>query len=200
MKFHGNIDLLDNQLRQAVLQQETSYPTVPKPGRMIFKDKRVLICVEINGDLPVWVPLTHELDTHVHIQSTAATSWTVTHNLNTTTPMIQVFDTNNSPVIFDNWAPIDNNSGTVTVTAADTGRAVLMYGDIFGGPKTQVSYTHTQSTSSTTWVITHNLGYNPIVRAFVGNQEVQPASIVHDSINQVTLTFSSAYTGTARLI
>ena len=84
-----------------------------------------------------------------------------------------------------------------------------MYSDptigIVGGAQVlqpdQVTFTHTQTGSSTAWVVTHNLGYYPIVRVFLGtNLEIQPQTIIHDSIFQTTITFSSAQVGTAKFV
>lgn len=62
---------------------------------------------------------------------------------------------------------------------------------------------HTQGAASATWVVTHNFGYYPIVRVFSdfgnGLEEFIPEDIVHDSLNQVTITFIDPYDGEAKL-
>jgi hypothetical protein len=50
------------------------------------------------------------------------------------------------------------------------------------------------------WVIPHALGRYPIVRIFIGNQEVQPETITFDTLDQVTVTFTTAQVGQAKLI
>lgn len=68
--------------------------------------------------------------------------------------------------------------------------------------ETITGYTHSQTVASTSWVITHNLGTNaPVVDCWVdvlGNKtKILPLSVVATSDVQVTITFSSAYTGEA---
>jgi hypothetical protein len=53
---------------------------------------------------------------------------------------------------------------------------------------------------SDTWTVIHGLGYYPITRVFIGNQEVQPLSITHDSVNQTTIRFTTSQVGTAKFI
>jgi chloramphenicol 3-O-phosphotransferase len=80
------------------------------------------------------------------------------------------------------------------------GRVVLLSGSVDGNTKPSYAYEHFQTTLADTWVINHGLGHEPIVRVFIGNQEVQPASITFNTLNQVTITFTQAYVGIARLI
>ena len=66
------------------------------------------------------------------------------------------------------------------------------------GP-TGSSYVHTQATPAATWVINHNLGFFPAITVedSAGN-EVEGA-ITYNSANQVTITFSAAFSGRALL-
>lgn len=66
-------------------------------------------------------------------------------------------------------------------------------------------YTHTQSIPSTSWVISHNLGLDqPIVDVFVDDNgtitRILPASVVVTDSNTITLTFTSARSGTAEVV
>lgn len=61
-------------------------------------------------------------------------------------------------------------------------------------------YTHTQASSSASWVVNHNLGYRPTVAVFsAGGVEVE-ATITHNSVNQTTISFNTAVTGTATFL
>lgn len=60
------------------------------------------------------------------------------------------------------------------------------------------SYTHTESTPSMTWVIDHDLGYNPSVTV-VDSSERQVEGDVAYSLGQVIVTFSAAFSGKAYL-
>lgn len=199
MKFYGNANLQKNLIQNAALETLSAFPSAPVVGQVAFVNSIVYICVTA-GSLPVWVPLTNEITSYTHLQSTGAYSWSVNHQLNTTSVNVQVYDENASMVIPSSIDIIDPDNVTITFSTAAAGRAVVLTGHFDGNVKPTYAYTHYQNTASTEWVITHNLGYNPIVRVFIGNQEVQPLTITHDSTNQVTITFSTAQAGYARLI
>lgn len=200
MKFYGHANLLQNEIQNAALQTLTSFPTSPVVGQLAFVNSIVFICVSSLNSLPVWVPLTREITAYTHTQSEPVSSWNIVHNLNTTSVNIQVFDANSRAVIPDEIETTSPNTAIVTFGSNQAGRAVIVSGHFDGNVKPTYAYTHYQSVASTTWVITHALGYNPIVRVFIGTSEVQPKAIVHDTVNQVTITFETPQVGYARLI
>ena len=53
------------------------------------------------------------------------------------------------------------------------------------------TYTHTQSSSSDTWAITHNLGRFPSVTVIDSGNTVVKGTVVYNSNNQLTVTFFS---------
>nr|BAR36753.1 phage protein [uncultured Mediterranean phage uvMED] len=59
------------------------------------------------------------------------------------------------------------------------------------------NYVHTQSSASATWVVTHNLGKNASVTVVDSAGTVVIGQVDYDSINQITLTFSGAFSGKA---
>lgn len=63
------------------------------------------------------------------------------------------------------------------------------------------SYQHIQAEPSTTWVISHYLGYYPIVDTFIdvaGDKfKAIPLEVVYDTPNQCTVSFTEAQTGIA---
>lgn len=200
MKFYGDIALNQNQLQKATLELEGSWPATPKVGQLLFMNKIVYICIEIATGTPVWIPLTRELNCYFHMQVNTATTWSINHNLQSGTPLVQVFDNTNKMIIPDQVEIIDQNNITVTFGQTISGRAVVMSGSVEGGPRSAYSYEFTQTSSSSTWTIVHGLGYLPIVRVFIGNQEVQPLSITHDSNFQTTITFSTPQVGMVKFI
>lgn len=199
MKFYGNANLQQNELQNAVLTTLTSFPTAPKAGQLAFVYNTVFLCVSIANDLPVWIPLSREITAYTYGQQSAAATWTIDHNLNTTSVNVQVYDSTGISVIPDSVTAVSATQVVVEFGTAQSGRAVLVSGHFDGYEKPIYAYTFFQSESSTTWVIQHNLGYFPVVRIFIGNQEVQPLSIIHDSTLQTTVTFSTAQVGYARL-
>jgi len=54
-----------------------------------------------------------------------------------------------------------------------------------------VTYTHSQTSSSNTWTITHNLGRYPSVTVVDTGGTVLTAAITYNSANQLTVTFFS---------
>lgn len=203
MKMFGNIQMQDTYVEKLAITTESAFPANPTVGRILFMNKIVYICVEIVSGLPVWVPLTKEVDTATMTVATedAATLWEFTHNLNTNSPLIQIYDTATNRAIFpDHIQVVDSNRVNLAFTEAQSGTAVAMFGSLIGSPHPQYAFEFNQTTGSTTWVVPHNLGHYPIVRVFIGNQEVQPLSIVHDSLNQTTITFSLPQIGYATFI
>ena len=200
MKFYGHANLQQNELQNAALSTLSNFPVLPVVGQLAFVNSIVFICISNLNDLPIWVPMTREITAYTHSQPTGASTWSITHGLNTTSVNVQIFDSFNKMVIPDEIEVTGPNTVNVTLAAAMTGRAVVLSGHFDGNVKPTYSFTFYQNSASTTWVIQHNLGYNPIVRVFIGTAEVQPQSIVHDSTNQVTITFSTAQVGYARLI
>lgn len=62
-----------------------------------------------------------------------------------------------------------------------------------------MSHRHIQSVNSNSWVITHNLGYRPSVTIIDLDGDVVNADITYNTLNQLTLTFSSTIKGEAYL-
>lgn len=199
MKFYGDANLQQNELQNAVLSTLTSFPQTPKVGQFAFVNSIVFVCVTA-GSTPVWVPLTREITAYTHTQESPATTWTFTHGLNTTSINVQIYDASNNVIIPDSITSNGATGASVSFGTAQSGRAVVITGHFDGNVKPNYAYTHFQSDSNTSWVITHNLGYNPIVRVFIGTSEVQPASVTHNSSNQVTITFATPQVGYARLL
>ncbi len=199
MKFYGHANLQQNEIQNGVLTTLTQFPDSPKVGQIAFVNSIVYICVTA-GSLPVWVPLTREITAYTHVQEADADTWNVVHNLNTTSVNVQIYDQTSNVVIPNSIVTTGPNTATVTFSTAVQGRAVVVTGHFDGNVKPTYAQTFYQSPASTTWTINHNLGYNPIVRVFIGTSEVQPASITHPSANQTVITFTTAQAGYARLI
>lgn len=200
MKSFGNINFQQNLAQQLAFEVESGFPASPVVGRVLFTNKRLYICVDIGSGFPVWIPMTNEVNTYTFQQSSPSASWSIPHNLATTNPLVQIYDATQTMIIPNSVDIVDSNNLTVTFGSAVAGMAVIMYGDIDGAPKSQYAYTFYQTSASTTWTINHNLGYNPIVRVFIGTEEVQPATVSFPTLNTVIVTFNTAQMGVARLI
>ena len=62
-----------------------------------------------------------------------------------------------------------------------------------------LSYVHTQLLASDTWVVVHNLNFYPNVTVVDSGGSMYEGEIAYNSANQLTLTFSAAFSGTAYL-
>lgn len=200
MKFYGNAQLQQNYVEDAVIPLDTAFPANPKVGQIVFKDRILYICVEINDSIPVWCPLTNEVTCYTHVQSTSASVWNITHPLNTAHVSVTVYDTANRVVIPNEITVNSASSISVDFGTPAQGKVTVLTGHFDGTPKPTYAYEFYQTVPSDTWVISHGLGRYPIIRVFIGNQEVQPASVVFDTLDTVTLTFSTAQVGQAKLI
>ena len=63
----------------------------------------------------------------------------------------------------------------------------------------RVAYTHTQSVASDTWVVNHNLSFYPNITVKDSAGTIYEGEISYTSLGSLTLTFSSAFSGTAFL-
>lgn len=86
--------------------------------------------------------------------------------------------------------------GDVTVTSAASQQSLVYNGTAWINKAT--TFTHTQSSASASWTVTHNLGYRPGGVAIVDSGEnVVSGDILHSSNNELVLNFSSAFSGKA---
>lgn len=61
------------------------------------------------------------------------------------------------------------------------------------------SHEYTQSTPSDNWIITHNLNKRPSITVLTSAGDEVEGSVTVNSLNQVTITFSAPFSGTAIL-
>jgi quercetin dioxygenase-like cupin family protein len=60
-------------------------------------------------------------------------------------------------------------------------------------------HTHTQASPSTSWTVTHVLGGNPQVTIVDTSNTAVIGDVTYDSGEQITISFSAAFAGTAYL-
>lgn len=198
MKVLGNLDLQHNALLNVVLNPVENFPEEPKVGSFIFKGQRVMICVAMEDGLPFWAPLTSVLNTHVHDQAQEAVTWTIDHQLNTSSAIVQIV-TEDGKYIVPEEVEFEFNRAIVTFYEPQAGRAILMLGNEGGAPRETYVYEQ-EYANSAVWVVNHGLGHEPLIRVFMGNQEIQPQSITHNDVNTATVTFSQERSGRVRCI
>lgn len=195
MRSLGNIDMGSHKLLNMVLDEKTDFPLNPVVGSFEFIRKRVMVCIDLVGS-PTWIPLTQELNTYIHTQDEASTDWIINHDLGSNSVIVQIFDDENK-VVHPNEIDVSLKDSTqVNFLTPVTGRAICILGDFMGLPKDDVRNTKEFSTSAT-WTFNHGLGFEPIIRCISNGAEIQPQSIVHQSINTAVITFENPRSGKA---
>lgn len=63
----------------------------------------------------------------------------------------------------------------------------------------RVSYEHMQGSASNSWTITHNLGFKPNVTVIDSAGNIVEGEIAYTNTNSLTVSFQSAFSGTAYL-
>jgi hypothetical protein len=148
-------------------------------------------------------------------QAMGATTWSINHNLDTLTPLVDVYDPIYSQLIPAQVISIDNNNLEVRFSSPNSGYAILSKGSgvssiyavtasyaITASYSNYTGYNFIQSVSSNTWVVNHNLNNQyPLVQVYTSdNLAILPASISGSDFNTTIITFSSARTGYVRIV
>ena len=194
MKSYGHLDMQNNNVKNMVLEELDDYPASPKVGSFALIQKRLMVCLEFQGEVPLWFPLGSEISTYTHSQDTDDTTWTINHDLGSSTVIVQAYDINNKVIIADDIDLSLKDTAVITFAVPIQGRAIIMLGNITGLPKPEIRFDQS-FTSNATWVVNHGLGYEPVIRVIKDGLEVQPLSIVHNSTTQATVTFSEPTSG-----
>lgn len=111
-------------------------------------------------------------------------------------PKLSSYPADNTVTDDDLFIGSDAGDGLATKTYSVLSLADYMVGT---GRFVSSTYTHTQGIASTTWSITHNLGRYPSVSIVDTGGNIIYGHAQYVSENQITLTFSSAFTGKAYL-
>lgn len=198
MQVNGNLDFkgIGKLLRPGLLASD--FPANPSVGEIVLKDKKVFICADIVDNMPLWVCMVSEVSMYRHDQYAAALEWTIEHNLNTNYCVVQAYDQAGLQVIPDYINSGVANQVTIGFNAPTAGVAIISAGDLTGLPRE--NYAYSGDFSGLVWVVPHGLGFNPSITCIVGGYVVQPESIVHDTVNQVTITFTAPRTGSVRCV
>ena len=135
--------------------------------------------------------------TVTHTQLTASTTWSFTHNLNTQTPLLQVYNLGYEQIIPNEIVSIDAFTSEIRFTYTQAGYAVASTG---GGLSITGSTSRlTQTVAATTWSFAHNLGTKyPGFEIFDSNDDVIiPAGIRAINTSSAEIYFAIPSTGVA---
>ena len=116
--------------------------------------------------------------TVVHTQLTASTTWSFVHNLNTQTPLLQVYDLGYEQIIPNEIVSIDAFTSEIRFTYTQAGYAVASTGG--GLAVTGSTSRFIQTVPATTWSFSHNLGTKyPGFEIFDSNDDVVIPAGIH---------------------
>lgn len=203
MQVKGRLNMLGNLLQNVNLETLSSWPlTDPGEGRLLFKKEnnnyRLYISAGLESSVRVWVPLSQEMSMYVHDQASASMSWVIPHNLNVAACVLQVQNTSNTMIIADKVEFLFNQA-TVNFSVPQAGRAILIVASSEGTERLTLAFT-ASFTNQATWTVNHGLGYEPIIRSYINNHEVQPLSVTHTDLNTTVVQFSSPQSGTVKCV
>ena len=132
-----------------------------------------------------------------HTQAAAANTWTFNHNLNTLTPLLQVYDLNYEQIIPNEVVSISAFTSEIRFDYTQAGYAVASTGGglIVTGSTAKLI----QTAPATTWSFAHNLGSKyPAFEVFNENDDVViPAGIHVVDENNAEIYFAIPSTGIA---
>ena len=117
LSMNGNLVIEVNQ---------SGFPSDPAPGTFVMKDTEFYVWAELDpgSTLYSWVPLGAKQAAYVHTQGATSSTWSITHNLNTTNFAYFAYDTNHN-LLIANVTVIDENEIEIDFTEAVAGTAVV---------------------------------------------------------------------------
>lgn len=96
-------------------------------------------------------------------------------------------------------SPVTVTQVSRNITVVEPASSNLQIGTGGGISSPHGTYTHSQTSASSTWIITHNLACKPSVTIVDSGGNVQIGEVLYNSDNQVTVTFAAAFSGYAYL-
>lgn len=123
---------------------------------------------------------------------------TLIDNLNTTTPGQGALDARQGNVLKSMIPNVVDDITSTSATAALSANQGYILNNLIN-EKQDKNFYFTQTTASNTWVITHNLNKYPSATIIDSAGTEVVGNITYNSLNQITITFSGAFKGSATL-
>ena len=121
----------------------TEFPTTPVKGEFAFVSGILYMYTSIRN-IETWYPLTNLRKSYVHIQEIVSQTWTINHNLGSTTFIFMVYDSAGN-LVLANLNDVLENSFVLNFDSAISGK-VVMFADVTDS--TILSNNNTGSTST----------------------------------------------------
>jgi hypothetical protein len=137
---------------------------------------------------------------YLHTQSSANTTWTISHNFDYQYVNVDVYDGNDQIVIPTSITATDSNTVTLTFGSAVSGNAIVSTGGQAIDERGK-NFIHTQSTPSVNWRVTHSIGDQyPSVTVYDSDDNVIiPEQISATDGSKMDITFTEAVSGNANV-
>jgi len=135
---------------------------------------------------------------YLHTQTSANTTWTISHNFDYKFVNVDVYDSNDQIVIPTSITATDTNTITLTFGSAISGNAIVSTGGQAIDEKGK-NKQHIQSTAATNWRVTHSVGEQyPSVTVYDDEDNViQPQQIYAASAQRMDIVFAQPQSGNA---
>lgn len=183
MKIYGGGVAEGSSITNLTVASGTSFPANANVAEMFYRIDTNKLFVNNPTD---WIELYLSNNIKTYTQSSLADTWTITHNMGTTDLLYAVYVYDNSvltPILPNTTTFVSNNQIQFTFSVQKTGKVVLISNAYLIVNNT---YKHTQSVSSNSWIIQHNL--NP--KDVLFNVYIDIGSSVFKPINPLDFTFT----------
>ena len=134
----------------------------------------------------------------ITINASGGSQVTLIDNLDTTTPGQGALDARQGKVLKDMIPGVVDDVTSTSTTAALSANQGYVLNNLIN-QKQDKNFYFNQTTATDTWVITHNLNKYPSVTVIDSAGTEVVGDIAYDSLNQITITFSGAFKGSATL-
>jgi hypothetical protein len=137
---------------------------------------------------------------YLFTQTTGSTTWNISHNLNYNYPNVTIYDGSNNKVMLpSDVTSINANTTQVTFATPEYGYALVSVGGI--STSTADRYLHTQTSTTGSWVIDHNIGYKYVtINVYDGaDEQLIPQKITAVSVNRTQIDFATPTAGNATI-
>ena len=137
---------------------------------------------------------------YLHAQSSAATTWTISHNFDYQYVNVDVYDGNDQIVIPTSITATDSNTITLTFGSSVSGNAVISTGGQAIDERGK-NVVHNQSSATTNWRVTHSIGDQyPSVTVYDSDDNVIiPQQINAADGSKMDIVFTEAVSGNANI-
>ena len=137
---------------------------------------------------------------YLHAQSSANTTWTISHNFDYQYVNVDVYDGNDQIVIPTSITATDSNTITLTFGSAVSGNAILSTGGQAIDERGK-NVVHNQSSATTNWRVTHSIGDQyPSVTVYDSDDNVIiPQQINAADGSKMDIVFTEAVSGNANI-